>query len=175
MIYSMTGFAIQSRELGGISLHLELRSVNARYLDLSFRIADELRAAEPTLRELLSSRLTRGKIECRLNLQTLVAAPCALNLNAALLDRLAAAQRTVLERFPGARPMGVADLLRWSGMLVDDSPDFEQLQPVITGLAQAALDELLATRRREGEKLVAMIRERIARMRALTTAAAPRM
>ena len=95
MIYSMTGFAIQDRELDGIGLHLELRSVNSRYLDLSFRIADELRAAEPALRELLSSRLVRGKVECRLNLQTLTTAPRALNLNAALLDRLSAAERAV--------------------------------------------------------------------------------
>ncbi|MDR1062339.1 MAG: YicC family protein [Azoarcus sp.] len=175
MIYSMTGFAMQSREFDGANLHLELRSVNSRYLDLSFRIVDELRVAEPALRELIGTRLVRGKVECRLNLQTLDAAPGALALNAALLARLSAAEAQVLTRFPDARPLGVADLLRWPGMLVDENPDAGQLQASIIELARAALDDLTATRQREGEKLAAMIRERIARMRELIAIAAPRM
>jgi uncharacterized protein (TIGR00255 family) len=171
----MTGFAAQSRELNGVSLHLELRSVNSRYLDLSFRIVDDLRAAEPILRELIGERLKRGKVECRLNIQTNDAAPRSLSLNSALLTRLAAAEDTVLKQFPHACPLGVADLLHWPGMLADESPGFDQLQPLIAGLARAALDELVATRKREGEKLSAMIRERIAKMRELSAIAAPRM
>ncbi|MCL1861453.1 MAG: YicC family protein [Proteobacteria bacterium] len=175
MIYSMTGFATQSQELDGTGIHIELRSVNSRYLDLSFRIADDLRAAEPGLRELIAARLTRGKVECRLNLQTLVGVPRALTPNAALLARLAATETIVLGQFPDACPLSVAELLHWPGMLADDSLEFEQLQPVINRLASVALDELLATRRREGEKLAAMIRERIVKMRELTAAAAPRI
>ncbi|MDR1662564.1 MAG: YicC family protein [Azoarcus sp.] len=175
MIHSMTGFAMQSREFGGVNLHLELRSVNSRYLDVSFRIADELRAAEPALRELIGARLVRGKVECRLNLQTLNTEPRASTLNTALLARLSAAEAGILAKFPAARPLGVADLLRWPGILVDESPDTEQLQAFIVELAGTALDELIATRRREGEKLAAMIRERIARMRELVAVAAPRM
>lgn len=175
MIYSMTGFAMSSREFDGISIHLELRSVNSRYLDLGFRIADDLRAAEPGLRERIAARLARGKVECRLNLQTLVDAPRAFAPNAALLARLAATEAAVLEQFPNARPLSVSELLHWPGMLADGSPEFEQLQPVVNELASAALDELLATRRREGEKLAAMICERIARMRELTAIVAPRI
>lgn len=175
MIYSMTGFALQNRDLENINIHLELRSVNSRYLDLSFRIADDLRAAEPHLRELMTARLTRGKVECRLNLQTRVDTPRALTPNAALLARMASTETVVQEQFPNARPLSVSELLHWPGMLADDSPEFEALQPVIVDLANAVLDELLATRRREGEKLEAMIRERIARMRELTAAVAPRI
>ena len=175
MIYSMTGFALSSRELNGIIIHMELRSINSRYLDLSFRIADDLRAAEPGLRERIAARLTRGKVECRLNLQTRVDAPRALVPNAALLARLAATESVVLEQFPNARPLSISELLHWPGMLADDSSEFEQLQPLINELTDAALSELLAARRREGEKLEAMIRERIARMRELTAAAAPRI
>ncbi|MDR1425155.1 MAG: YicC family protein [Azoarcus sp.] len=175
MIYSMTGFAAQSLELGNASLHLELRSVNSRYLDLNFRVIDELRAAEPLLRELISAKLKRGKVECRLNLQTIETTPRDITVNAALLARLDAAQRTVRQQFSDARPLSVADLLRWPGMLADDSPGFEQLQPAIVELGCAALDELIATRQREGEKLAAVIRERTARMRELVAIAAPRM
>ncbi|MDR2925526.1 MAG: YicC family protein [Azoarcus sp.] len=175
MIYSMTGFASQSREQDGANIHLELRSVNSRYLDLSFRIADDLRAAEPSLREQISGRLVRGKVECRLNLQTAADAPRALMPNAALLARLAATETAVLGQFPSARPLSVSELLHWPGILADDSPKFEQLQPLINALTRAALDELVATRRREGEKLASMIRERIAKMRELAAAAAPRI
>ena len=175
MVQSMTGFAVQTRDLGGVSLHLELRSVNSRYLDLGFRIVDDLRAAEPAIRERISARLGRGKVECRLNLQAGHAAPRSMALNAALLDQLADAQATLRARFADAAPLSVNELLRWPGMLADDSLGFDEMLPAIVALTHAALDDLVATRRREGEKLADMIRERVARMRELVAVATPRM
>ena len=175
MIHSMTGFAVQTRDLGRVSIHLELRSVNSRYLDLFFRIGDELRQAEPAIRELISARLTRGKVECRLNLQTNGAAPRSLALNAALLDQLRDAETRVRDRMHDAAHLSVAEILRWPGMLADDSVGFDELQPAVIELAKAALDELVATRRREGDKLAAMIRERLDRMRELVAQAQPRV
>ncbi|MDX9886690.1 YicC/YloC family endoribonuclease [Thauera sp.] len=175
MVQSMTGFAVQTRDLGGVSLHLELRSVNSRYLDLGFRIVDDLRAAEPAIRERISARLGRGKVECRLNLQAGHAAPRSMALNAALLDQLADAQTTLRARFADAAPLSVNELLRWPGMLADDSLGFDEMLPAIIALTNAALDDLVATRGREGEKLADMIRERVARMRELVAIATPRM
>ncbi|MCK9988175.1 MAG: hypothetical protein AzoDbin1_04647 [Azoarcus sp.] len=175
MIHSMTGFAVQTRDLGRVSIHLELRSVNSRYLDLFFRIGDELRQAEPAIRELISARLTRGKVECRLNLQTNGAAPRSLALNAALLDQLRDAETRVRDHMHDAAHLSVAEILRWPGMLADDSVGFDELQPAVIELAKAALDELVATRRREGDKLAAMIRERLDRMRELVAQAQPRV
>ena len=175
MVQSMTGFAVQTRDLGSVSLHLELRSVNSRYLDLGFRIVDDLRAAEPAIRERISARLGRGKVECRLNLQAGHAAPRSMALNAALLDQLADAQAALRARFADAAPLSVNELLRWPGMLADDSLGFDEMLPAIVALAEAALDDLVATRRREGEKLADMIRERVARMRELVAVANPRM
>jgi len=175
MIHSMTGFAVQNRDLGRVSLNLELRSVNSRYLDLFFRIGDELRQAEPAIREKIAARLTRGKVECRLNLQSNGAAPRSLALNSALLEQLREAETRVRDRMHDAAHLSVAEVLRWPGMLADDGVSFEQLQPAILELAQAALDELVATRRREGDKLAAMIRERLVRMRELVAQAQPRM
>ncbi|WEN43907.1 hypothetical protein CKCBHOJB_03539 [Thauera sp. GDN1] len=175
MVQSMTGFAVQTRDLGSVSLHLELRSVNSRYLDLGFRIVDDLRAAEPAIRERISARLGRGKVECRLNLQAGHAAPRNMALNAALLDQLADAQATLRARFADAAPLSVNELLRWPGMLADDSLGFDEMLPAIVELANAALDDLVETRRREGEKLADMIRERVARMRELVATATPRM
>ncbi len=175
MIHSMTGFAVQNREVGSHTLHLELRSVNSRYLDLAFRIADELRQAEPALRERIGARLNRGKVECRLNLQEGDAAPRSLALNAGLVARLVDAQAAVQAQFVDAGPLSVTELLRWPGMLADDSLGFDEMLPAIVALAAAALDDLVATRRREGEKLADMIRERVARMRELVAAGVPRM
>jgi uncharacterized protein (TIGR00255 family) len=171
----MTGFAVQTRDLGSISLHLELRSVNSRYLDLGFRIVDDLRAAEPAIRERITARLGRGKVECRLNLQAGHSAPRSMALNAALLDQLAEAQATLRARFADAAPLSVNELLRWPGMLADDSLGFDEMLPAIVQLVEAALDDMVATRRREGEKLADMIRERVARMRELVAQATPRM
>jgi uncharacterized protein (TIGR00255 family) len=175
MVQSMTGFAVQTQDLGSVSLHLELRSVNSRYLDLGFRIVDDLRAAEPAIRERISARLGRGKVECRLNLQAGHAAPRSMALNAALLDQLADAQATLRARFADAAPLSVSELLRWPGMLADDSLGFDEMLPAIVALTNAALDDLVATRGREGEKLASMIRERVARMRELVAIVTPRM
>jgi uncharacterized protein (TIGR00255 family) len=175
MIHSMTGFAVQTRELGPVSLHLELRSVNSRFLDLAFRIGDDLRQAEPALRELITARLSRGKVECRCQVQRRDSAPRDLALNGGLLAQLDAAQKALRARFPEAPPLTVADLLRWPGMLADDGLAFEEIQPVIVEMARAALDELVASRSREGAKLAAMIVERLARVRELVAVVQPRM
>ncbi|MEZ5613335.1 MAG: YicC/YloC family endoribonuclease [Rhodocyclaceae bacterium] len=173
MIHSMTGFAVQSRDLGPITLHLELRSVNSRYLDLIFRVAEDVRQIEPRLRELIGAKLNRGKVECRLNLQVNTSAPRDLSLNTGLLGQLERAQATVRASLPEATPLSVAEVLRWPGMLSDDSIGFDEMQPALLEIAQAAIQDMLATRRREGEKLAAVILERVARMRELVAHAAP--
>jgi len=175
MIHSMTGYAVQVRDLGRVALHLELRSVNSRYLDLAFRINDDLRQAEPVLREAITARLRRGKVECRFNLQAKDSAPRDLAINDMLLGQLKSAQLAVLAELPQAAPLSVSEVLRWPGMLTDDSPAFEALQPEIAGLVGQVLDELIASRRREGDKLAEMIRGRIERMRELVATVQPRV
>ena len=171
----MTGYAVQVRDLGRVALHLELRSVNSRYLDLAFRINDDLRQAEPALREAITAKLRRGKVECRFNLQAKESAPRDLAINDMLLGQLKTAQAAVLAQLPQAAALSVGEVLRWPGMLADDSPAFDALQPEIASLVAAALDELVATRGREGERLAEMIRSRIQRMRELVASVQPRV
>lgn len=171
----MTGFASQSRDLGRLTLNIELRSVNSRYLDVAFRIADDLRLAEPVLREAIGARVARGKVECRLSFSRNDSVARELALNPELLAQLQGLQAAVLKRCPDAAPLSVAELLRWPGMLADDTLTFDQLQPEIAALAAGALDELVATREREGDKLAAMIMQRIARMRELVEQAQPKL
>ena len=175
MIHSMTGFAVQSRDVAGTQLHLELRSVNSRFLDLFFRIGDDLRAAEPAIRELITTRLKRGKVECRLNLQQRVGAERSLAVNTDLLEQLAGAQQSVRDCFPEAGGLSVGEILCWPGVLSEDTVDAQVLQAAVVELARVALDELVASRAREGEKLAAMIHERLVRMRELVAVVEPRV
>ncbi|MDP1653650.1 MAG: YicC/YloC family endoribonuclease [Rhodocyclaceae bacterium] len=175
MIYSMTGYAAQMRDIGRGILHLELRTVNSRYLDMNFRIVEEVRIVEPALREMISGRLNRGKVDCRLNLLPSTTAPREASLNRALLQQLAALQLDVRAQLPEAAALSVNDVLRWPGMLGDDQIGADTLQAECATLAKAALDELLATRAREGEKLAGMILERVERMRALVAEAGPKL
>jgi len=159
----MTGYAAASAGSPRGALSLELRSVNARFLDLQFRIADELRTLEPMLRERITARLTRGKVDCRLSFAE-GAGDVPPQLNAEALARLRALAAAAAKAFPDAAPLRVADVLRWPGVVAADT-DEEALRGVAAELARRALEELVATRTREGAKLAAGIVERTKAMR----------
>ena len=175
MIYSMTGYAARTLDVERGALHIELKSVNSRYLDFQFRICEELRVVEPALRELFSARLTRGKLECRLGFAAATSRAQPQTINSDLLERLKAFEDQVLGELPQAAPLSVAEVLRWPGMFGDDSLDIEALVPSCLALAKDALEDFSASRAREGEKLAAVILERVARMRDLVRDVAPRI
>ena len=175
LVYSMTGYAVATREVPHGSLNLELRSVNNRYLDLQFRLPDEFRLLEPAMRELLTARLSRGKVDCRLSFSRLAGAEDLQQLNSELLQKLLELDRTVRAALPDARSLGVADILRWPGMLGVDTLPAEELREPCMELLRVALDEFAAARAREGDKLKAVLLERLGRMRQLTTTVSPRI
>ena len=173
MIHSMTGYAVAQAAIGHGTLGLELRSVNSRYLDIQFRISEDLRTLEPALRELLSSRLRRGKIDCRMYFSSDPAAPREEQLNAAALAQLRRLAQSVRADFPNAGDLRAADILRWPGVLVEDTVAVDTLRGKALELARGALDELAATREREGAKLAQIVRERAADMAARVEVVAP--
>jgi uncharacterized protein (TIGR00255 family) len=175
MICSMTGYAVKTRDIERGSLQLELKSVNSRYLDFHFRITEELRSLEMPLREMLSARLSRGKVECRLTFNAATARGEQLQLNTDLLGSLKSLSDRVRQEMPEAGPLSVNDVLRWPGMFGDQSVDFAALSPVILALAREAIDDFTATRGREGEKLAAMIVDRVNAMREIVRQVAPRI
>ena len=172
----MTGYAAASRDLGSAVMNLEIKSVNSRYLDVSFRLSEDLRFLEMPLREKITGRIGRGKVECRGYLQAQPAqgavarqrAPDPLLLSE--LGKLDAAVRSVL---PQAAPLSVAEVLRWPGVLGDDSLSGETLQAAAQELFAALLDEFVASREREGAKLADVLKDRAARMRERVAAAEP--
>ena len=159
----MTGYAQASAGSPRGTLSLELRSVNARFLDVQFRIADELRALEPVLREQIVARIARGKVDCRVALAEGEGVTPRLNEEA--LRRLRAVAEAARRAFPDAAPPSLAEVLRWPGVLATET-DAEALRSVAAALCRRALDELSATRTREGAKLAAGIVERVREMRA---------
>jgi uncharacterized protein (TIGR00255 family) len=165
MIQSMTGYATASADSARGRLSLELRSVNARYLDLQFRVAEELRALEPMLREAIGARVSRGKVDCRFYFNQSAGAQLAQRLEPAALARLKALSDEVRKAFPEAGALRVGDILRWPGVTAEPPLDEEQLRKVTADLCRRALDDLVAARGREGGKLAASIGERVAAMR----------
>lgn len=181
-VYSMTGYASgqHSAAAGTESapawkktqtrLGLEIRSVNSRFLDLGFRLSDELRQHEPALRELLGKRLKRGKVELRAYVQGREANALA-DPPARLLQRLAAVQEQVHLWLPDAAPLTVADALRAAGAA--EPEDSEDTAEVLLALARTVLDDFVLARQREGARLAKLIRERLQQLRELAAAAAP--
>ncbi len=166
MIHSMTGYATVIRELPQGTLTLELRSVNGRFLDIQFRIAEDLRAVEPSFRELIMARIGRGKLDCRLGFAPAPLAQIDAPLNAEALGRLAQLSAQVRQSIPDAQPLRAVDVLRWPGVMVEDGGANEALRDAALEAMHAALAELTAARTREGAKLRDMIVERVGRIRA---------
>lgn len=173
MIYSMTGYAAKTREVAGGSLHLELRSVNSRFLDIHFRIVDDLRVLEPALREAITAKLARGKVELRLNLVASQSQNRQLAINADLLTQLQALEGQVRQTLPNAAALSVAEVLRWPGMLGEPEVDTAALHAAVQATLKEALEDFTASRAREGAKLAAMIQERVDKIRATVAAVAP--
>jgi uncharacterized protein (TIGR00255 family) len=177
-IFSMTGYAaVQSSTAGAagdsleaaVRLGLEIRSVNSRFLDLAFRLPDELRQAEPALRELLTAQLKRGKVEVRAALES-VGASAIRAPATAMLQRLVGLQDGIRAWLPQAPLLSVAEVLR---MASQDQRPLQDHQDAALELARQALKELRAAREREGQRLARMLSDRTAQLRALCEQARP--
>src|SRR3954470_20656771 len=148
-VYSMTGYANAQAnaapgETGAVAtrLGLEVRTVNSRFLDIAFRLSEDLRQHEPQLRELIATRIKRGKVEVRAQLES-AAGESFRDPGPRLLQRLAAMQDTVRAWIPDVQPLSVSDVLRLSG--AESAPGADLGEGVLQ-LAKQVLDELSAAR-----------------------------
>jgi uncharacterized protein (TIGR00255 family) len=180
-VYSMTGYASaqhntghsssepESRNAPAAHLGLEIRSVNSRFLDLSFRLPEELRPFEPALREIITGQIKRGKIEVRVMVEN--GTPNAVpDPNPRLLQRLNAVQDNVRAWLPEARPLSVADVIRLS---VNEHLSGRDWRQEILPLTEKALKELLVSRQREGARLASVMLEQVSQLRSLAAQARP--
>ena len=158
-IRSMTAYASGERSTPWGTLGCELRAVNHRFLELGTRLPEELRALEPALREKVSARLSRGKVDLTLRLRP-AEGSVSLQVDDALVERLSELATTLRHRFPGMR-IGFVDLLQFPGVLQSQAADPAELQAQVLALLEAVLGDFVAAREREGGKLVAAILERV--------------
>lgn len=168
MIHSMTAFSRQQHAASWGTLQLELRSVNQRYLEPSFRLPETLRDLEPHFRETLRQRLSRGKVECTLRFTPADDAE-TLSINHVRLDALANALQDVRSRLPEAAMPDALALLGHPGVIDASGPDLDSVKADAKALFNTALDDLSAGRAREGERLAELIHQRLAGVREQVT------
>jgi uncharacterized protein (TIGR00255 family) len=156
---SMTGFAGAAFATPLGQAAVEIRSVNARFLDLSLKVADELRAFEPLVRERIAARLARGKVDCRIGLQQ-AAGPASARLDPAALAALGKLGEQVRQLLPAATPLSVADVLAWPGIVAAPPVDPEAVRAALVAALDDALDRLQESRAREGAAIADGLRLR---------------
>ena len=177
-VYSMTGYASAQltpetatapTDTPCVRLGLEIRAVNSRFLDLTFRLPEELRAQEPALRALLSRHLKRGKVEVRAAIEQDASASLSTP-SIALLQRLNMVQEHIQAWLPSAKALSVADALRLAG---NSAPTTTDWASILSPLAEEAVTALLDARARVGKRLAKTLLDRIAQLRELAAQATP--
>ena len=167
MLRSMTAFASQEANNEWGALSCELRSVNHRYLESFIRLPEPLRAFEPGVRERIQKRLDRGKIECFVRFKPAVINPNILTLNDALIRTVLATIQRIEVQLERSAPVSALEVLAWPGVTVETELDRAPLEQALMSLMDAALDDLLATRAREGAQIVTLIEARLSTMQDL--------
>ena len=169
MIVSMTGFA--RREAAGPygTLVCEVRSVNHRFLECGFRLPDELRAAEPELRQVATRELKRGKVDCTVTYRPTQGAEQALDIDTQALNRVLAKLREMSAGIPDRASINLVDVLRWPGVVREERIGGEELVAAVKALYLDAVTELVAARTREGVRLRELIEQRCTILEGLVT------
>lgn len=155
-VYSMTGFATAQGTCSLGHLTIDLRCVNSRWLDLTLRIADELRPIEGAIRAKLTERVARGKLECRVALRTELNED-GVSLNETALQTLGALQNRIQKTIPNVTPLRMTDILHYPGVLSAADIDMKQLESEVLQTLENALQSFDASREREGTALAQVL------------------
>ncbi|MEM7500616.1 MAG: YicC/YloC family endoribonuclease [Pseudomonadota bacterium] len=175
MLHSMTGFARQIAESPMGALTCELRAVNHRYLDVQFRLPDELRAKEPEFRQQVADALKRGKVECGLHYRRAAGSSGELNLNMELVRQIGSSIDTITKTVDNAAPPNSIDVLRWPGVVVEPEVDEEPLYAAAHALIAETVEALKDMRQREGERIAAMLTSRCHDIQAIAASVRERL
>jgi len=175
MLHSMTGFARESAEPEIGALTWEIRSVNHRYLDVQFRLPDELRPHEQAFRQRVSAVLSRGKIECALNFRRAFNQGEDLQINTALVELIGTRIKEMSAELPATGAVNPFDVLRWPGVVQQADVDTEPLFDAALELLGRALDAIGDMRASEGSRIAEMLESRCADVDAISQSVRARM
>ncbi|HEX6929992.1 MAG TPA: YicC/YloC family endoribonuclease [Gammaproteobacteria bacterium] len=167
MIQSMTGFARREERGAFGRLAWELRSVNHRYLEVGLRLPEEFRALEGNVRERIAAKLGRGKVDVSLRWDREDASEIHLAVNEALIRQLRDVHARVGRLLGSEKELTPVELMRWPGVIREEELDPGPLHAAAMNLLDAALGDLVETRRAEGERIGALITERAAMVGAI--------
>ena len=160
MLHSMTGFARQSAESPLGTLSWELRAVNHRYLDVQFRLPDELRPKEQAFRQQVSAVLKRGKVDCALHFRRAFDQDNELPLNLDFAKLLGTRLSELAHVLPATTPINPIEILRWPGVVAEQEIDAEPLFAEAATLLATTLDAIDSMRSSEGERICTMLESR---------------
>ena len=175
MILSMTGYASQEYNTANRVLIVELRSVNHRYLELQLKLDDNLRGFEASVREQIQAKLGRGKVDCRLSVVRNTAMQSTPQLNHTVLQQIAESIKTAAQYFPHTQPVNMLEILQMPGVMTTDVFDNDALEADLKITLAAVLNDLIAAKAREGEKLKGIILERLLEIEGLVAKVKPMM
>lgn len=175
MTSSMTAFSRQQQEQEWGSLTWEIRSVNHRYLETSVRLPESFRTLENSVREAVRKRLTRGKVECALRFQSETKVSSDLHLNTKLIQQLVQANIEIEQITGTSASLSNMEVLRWPGVIEEQDFDKTSIEKQALSLFGAALDDLMATRKREGAELQGFIKQRIDSVREIVVSIRSKM
>ncbi len=175
MLRSMTGFARQSvdTELGALTW--ELRAVNHRYLDVQFKLPDELRPQEQAFRQQVGDQLKRGKVECAFRFRRVLDASTEMQLNDELVRLLSARLKSIASELHDADEVNPIDILRWPGVIQQSEFKVEPLYKAASDLLGATLDAMTSMRASEGKRIASMLESRCADIEDLAQSVRARM
>jgi uncharacterized protein (TIGR00255 family) len=160
MIASMTAFGRTESNSDVGHIIWEIRTVNHRYLEINLRILEELRMLEASIRDHISKRIHRGKIDCTLRYEPLINEGSGLSLNTELIKVLLESANSIKSTIPEPGVINPLDVLRWPGVINRETPDPERIGGPLLQQLDKTLDGVIETRRQEGEKLYGFIVER---------------
>jgi len=175
MLHSMTGFARQSQESALGTLTWELRAVNHRYLDVQFRLPDELRPREHVFKQQVGSIIKRGKVECSLHLRRAVDAQTDMQVNMELVTLIRRRVTEIKTALHDTQLPDPIDVLRWPGVVSEAEVDAEPLFAAAGSLLDDALEAMDRMRASEGERIRQMLESRCSDIETIAAAVRRRM
>jgi len=162
MLRSMTAYGRHGIQTVAGEYHWELRSVNNRYLEMMVRLPEEVRVLEPKVRDVVSKRLHRGKVDVTLRRQSRNDdSGNTLSVNLATVTAVAEALKQVSEVVPNVESVNPLEVLQWPGVLQPNEVDFTALHKELLKGFDDALDDFVASREREGEATAGLLRARV--------------
>ena len=161
MIYSMTGYANRTIQIGNTAIQIEIRSVNHRFFDLTLKCLDEYKCLEAALRDIITLKIHRGKLDLRINAQEPHTDASNLSLNHTLLQIYSDLATQIKHHFPNTTNANISEIMQLPGVLIKASTEIEQIKPRLLKETELLIEELLISQSSEGEKLCIVLQDKI--------------